>query len=454
MKTYNPLKSFPHSTNRLLIIDWASLSYHQWHGINTKLKNSYMTQYSNEDEYGNAGSFERTQETELAMWRTSMVNRMMRYVKLFNPIDMVFALEGTKVWRNDVVKKYYGENSTVYYDSFAYYLRYDNFLYKVTQRGDDIYAEKKDIVKDVDLMDNKSMLLKDMPERVQNMFWDAYLPNGTAPLLPKYKGKRLKQQWDFITEKKYWREYKEDFAKELSGVFRAKTIRKMDAEGDDVIYVTCNYLKHKYDSIVLITGDSDMNQLLTIPNLTIYNHLHDQLVVCNNPEDYLELKILQGDSSDNINGMALPNKKTQLGAKGAEKLFESNSNIYATAQANGWDKQYRRNQTLIDLGFIPTTIQRKICELIDTSKAELCELEDIYKIQISKKTIDTLINMKNLGIYSMLDKEYVTEHPDIFNPSQFEEKEQADEIAATSVKRKFASLSGVFIDPLENESIF
>lgn len=454
MKNYDPLKSFPHSSNRLVIIDWASLSYHQWHGINTKLKNSYMTQNSDEDEYGNSGSFERTQETELAMWRTSMLNRMMRYVKLFNPIDIVIALEGTEVWRNGVVKDYYGENCTVYYDSFAYYLRYDNFLYKVTQRGEDIFAEKKDFVKDSDLMDNNFKLLKDMPDRVQKMMWNAYLPNGTTPLLPKYKGKRLKQAWDFITDKKFWREYKEEFAKELSGVFRAKTVRRMDAEGDDIIYVACNYLKNKYDSVVLITGDSDMNQLLTIPNLTIYNHLHDQLVVCNNPEDYLELKILQGDSSDNINGMALPNKKTQLGGKGAEKLFESTNNIYATALADGWDKQYRRNQTLIDLSYIPTTIQRNICELIDDAKAELCDLEDMYKIQVNRKTIDSLVNMKNLGLYSMLDKEYVQEHPDIFNPAQFEAQEKAEEIAVTSTKRHFGDLSDVFDDPLKGESIF
>jgi 5'-3' exonuclease len=462
MKNYDPLKYFPHSTNRLVIVDWASLSYHQWHGINTKLKHSYMTQrpvndWNDKDDWSNYSDepvFERTQENELAMWRTSMINRMMRYVKLFNPIDMIFALEGIEVWRNDVVKEYYGENCTVFYDKHAYYLRYDNFLYKVTNRDTGIFAEKKDFVKDAAILDNPSKLLKDMPERVQRMMWDAYLPNGTAPLLPKYKGKRLKQQWDFVTEKKYWREYKEEFAKDISSVFRAKTVRRMDAEGDDVIYVACNYLKDKYDSIILITGDSDMNQLLTIPNLKIYNHRHDQIVECEHPEDYLEIKILQGDSSDNINGMALPNKKTQLGEKGAEKLFESTNNIYAQAQADGWDKQYRRNQTLIDLSYIPTTIQRNICNLIDDAKSELCELEYIYSLDTTKKTIDELINMKNMGMYSMLDKGYAEENPDIFNPEQFEQQEAAEKMAATSTKREFGDMKDVFDDPLNGEDIF
>lgn len=455
MKPYDPLQSFPHSTNRLVLIDWASLSYHQWHGINTKLNNSYMTQKSyKDDDYEPEPSFERTQESELLMWKTSMLNCMMKYIKLFNPIDVIFALEGTDVWRNKIVKDYYNENCIVYYDKSAYYLRYDNFLYKVTQRNGDIFAEKKDFIKDAEILDKQSKPLGKMPQRVQDLMWSAYLPNETTPLLPKYKGKRLKQQWDFITDKKFWREYKEEFANQISSVFRAKTVRRMDAEGDDIIYVACNYLKDKYDSIVLITGDSDMNQLLTIPNLKIYNHRTSQIVECEHPEDYLEIKILQGDTSDNINGIALPNKKVQLGEKGAIKLFESTNNIYAQAQHDGWDKQYRRNQTLIDLSYIPTTIQRNICTLIDNASSELCELEYMYSIQVNKKTIDNLINMKNMGMYSMLDKEYVQEHPDIFNPDQFTMDATSDRISATSVKREFGDISNVFDDPLNGEGIF
>jgi hypothetical protein len=326
MKPYDPIKTFPYSRNRLVIIDWASLSYHQWHGINTKLNKSYMTKEP-EDEYGNTSLFERTQDSELAMWRTSMLNRMIKYVKLFNPIDIIFALEGTNVWRNNIVKYYYNENCIVYYDKYAYYLRYDNFLYKVTQRNDVIFAEKKDFIKDSEILDKQSKKLNQMPQRIQDMMWNAYLPNGTTPLLPKYKGKRAKQEWKFITEKNFWREYKEEFAYNISSVFRAKVVRRMDAEGDDIIYVACNYLKDKYDSIILITGDSDMNQLLTIPNLQIYNHRTDQIVECDDPECYLDIKILQGDSADNINGIALPNKTTQLTEKSSIKLFESTNNM-------------------------------------------------------------------------------------------------------------------------------
>ena len=453
MQNYDPLSSFPYSDNRLVIIDWASLSYHQWHAINTKINNSSMF---DDDGLDGNGLFSdgRTSQAEISIWRTSMLSKVLKYVKLFNPIDMVLALEGTNVWRNGVVKEYYENNCRVHYDTSAYYIRYDNFLYKVTKKGDQIHAAKLDIVTDAAVLDNPSKLLGEMPSRVKDMLWNAYLPNGTTPLLPVYKGKRQKQVWDFVTDKKYWREYKDEFAHEIANLFRSKPIRMLDAEGDDIIYVTCNYYKDKYDSIILITGDSDMNQLLTIPNLKIYNHRLDQMIVCSNPEDYLELKILQGDTSDNINGMALPGKKNQLGEKGAEKIFESTSNIYQKAVSEGWENQYRRNQTLIDLSYIPTRIQRTICEMLDSSEPELCELEELYSASFTKKKVEEMVNLKNLGIYLMLNKEYVTENPDIFNPEIFIKAEKDASAAATAPKRVFGNLSGVFDDPLSGEGIF
>lgn len=409
------------------------------------------------DDFGDHGGIfadGRTHEAEIALWRSSMIGRIIKYVKLFNPMDMVFALEGTEVWRNDVVKEYYEENCDVYYDKEAYYLRYDNFLYKVTKKNGELFAEKLNFNKQTDYLSKTHKKLSEMPDRVKDIFWNSFLPNGTTPLLPVYKGKRQKQAWDFVTDKKYWREYKEGFAEEVSKLFRSKAIRMNEAEGDDVIYVTCNYYKDKYDSIILITGDSDMNQLLTIPNLKIYNHRQDDLVICSNPSDYLEIKILQGDSSDNINGMARPNKTTQLGESGAEKLFEANDNIYSLATKEGWDNQYRRNQTLIDLSYIPTKIQRTICEMLDDSKPVLCEIEELYQADFNKKRIDELLQLKNLGYYTMLDKDYANDNPDVFNPDAFKKKEEELNLDMNVTKREFGSMNGIFSDPLAGEDIF
>jgi len=440
MAIYNPIKSFPQSTNRLLVIDWASLSYHLWHAMNSKLKTSTAMEFDPDL---------MTSEEELAIWRTSIVNRMIKYIRLFNPMDIVIALEGKNVWRTSVVKDYYSENAIVSYDDKGYYVRYDNFLYQVRKSSSGFQVTKLDIKEDGELaLLPNAAPLGTYPQRVQDMLWNMFLANGTTPLLPVYKGKRKNQEWPFITDKKIWRDYKDEFGKAVAKMCRAYAIGKDDAEGDDVIYVACNYLKDKYNDIVLITGDSDMNQMLTIKNLKIYNHRSDDIVVCNNPEDYLELKILQGDSSDNVNGMALPNKKTQLGEGGATKLFESTSNVFELAKKDGWDKQYRRNQTLIDLHYIPTDIQRSLCEMIDSYKPILGNMKDIVSLRITDKIVENIMRMKDFGFYSLLDKEYATEHPDIYNPELMSDDNAYSSIdSLTKPNREFGSVSGVFVDP-------
>lgn len=433
MNTYNPLKSYPYSDNRLLIIDWASLAYHQMFSLYSTKRTSIITIDS--------------VETEMTVWRNHMVSKMLKYIKLFNPKDIICALEGKNVWRFNTVKEYYEEYTDVYYDATSFFLRFDNFFFRVYKENDDYRIQKLDFVKDAAYMQNKSKKLKDMPERIKSLFWDLYLPNGTTPLLPKYKGTRS-HDWKFLTPKSEWKELKEVFAKEVSALYRAKCVRVEGAEGDDVIYVATQYFKDKYDSIVVITRDSDFNQLLNQKNLVLYNHEKDELCECISPDEYLEMKILQGDDSDNINGIALPNKKNQLGKGTARTLLESTQDVYSKAKAEGWDNQYRRNQLLISMKYIPTHIQRTICETIDAETTTLCGSEELYKMGITDKLVDRAMQLKNLGFYSLLDSEYVNDNPDIFNPSNVMLDDEAEYKAAIKPKRTFDNLSNVFDDPL------
>ena len=80
-----PVTYYPYVDNRLVIIDWASLSYHLFHSINSD---------KNREKYGLHDS-----EGELRLWRTKMIDRVMDYIALFNPRHLVFALEGKAAWR-------------------------------------------------------------------------------------------------------------------------------------------------------------------------------------------------------------------------------------------------------------------------------------------------------------------------------------------------------------------
>jgi len=228
MRTYNPLKSYPYSQNRLLIIDWASLSYHQMFAMTSAKRSTVLTI--------------ETPEDEMRVWKNHMVNKMLKYIKLFNPKDIICALEGKNVWRFDVVKEYYEEYTEVYYDSTSYYLRYDNVLFRVYKENDEYKIQKLDFIKNASVMQNKHKKLKEFPDRIKSIFWDLYLPNGTTPLLPKYKGTRA-GDWKFMTNKSEWKEMKEAFAKDISALYRAKCVRVEGAEVMMLFMQQLNILK-------------------------------------------------------------------------------------------------------------------------------------------------------------------------------------------------------------------
>ena len=80
-----PIINYPNSTNRLLLIDWASLSYHKIFSMNTEKNRAKL---GLNDANG-----------ELIVWRSHMISSIMSYIRLFNPKNIIFALEGHNVWR-------------------------------------------------------------------------------------------------------------------------------------------------------------------------------------------------------------------------------------------------------------------------------------------------------------------------------------------------------------------
>jgi len=419
--------SHNYSPNRLVIIDWASLSYHQIHSLSSKKKKSQLMDID-------------TAELEIAVWRNSMLSSLTHYVRLFNPMDIILTLEGTNVWRNDFVKEWYNERAVVYYDANGYWLQFDNFILRFTKDvSGDIICEKMDPVNDIVNLPKNKKLVKDFPDRLQKMFWKH---------LPGYKAHRSKNDnWDFVVDKKYWKQYKEDFAVEMSNVFRAHCIGDAEAEGDDIAYIALNHLTEKYDDIILITCDSDWNQMMINPKVSIFNHRYEEFVVCPYPAHYIGVKVLSGDKGDNVNGIALPGKKTQLGDVGATKLFES-ANWLDKAKVEGWEDQYIRNKKLIDLSYIPPHIQRNICEKLDESEPVLCDYSEFLGMGFNDKLINDVTSMKNLGYFSLITKQYLKENPNMFSKtlSMIGDNVSTEE-TTVATGRKFGNFEKVFFDP-------
>lgn len=408
-----PVTSYHYVENRLLIIDWASLSYHMFYSLASD---------ANREKYGLLDA-----EGEIELWRCKMVTRILHYVSLFNPRHVIFALEGKAAWRKKFVEDYYSEHSEVYWNSNEYYVMSDNLLYMVQKAEGDGYAvTKMDLKVLPDISGLKHRKLGEMPEKQRRMFWDIRTPTG-VPILPSYKGQRKAKPWTFSVDKKVWAAYREQFAKELAPLFRAKAVQCIHAEGDDMIYASVMKYAGESDDVIVVTRDSDMAQI-GVKNVRLFNHQTDTFMVKDDPEKYLDHKVLTGDSSDNINGMAFvnpkdgtykPGKKTQVSDGGATTLLESCPNIYTTAKENGWVDQYERNRTLIDLSRVPDPVKKEIAAEIGKPYPELGGFERLDFWDIPQPVQNLYNRLQGFGFYTVNSENSTTR----FNPVLFAQKQ-------------------------------
>lgn len=460
---------FKYSDNRLMIVDWASLAYHQLWSMGSD---------KNREKYGLQNA-----EGELRIWKNKMVVYMRELIEMFNPKDIILAIEG-KSWRKQFVKDYYNEHGKVYYDDKYIYTETDNYAYRVG----------KSIVNSVDEHGNPTEEVEYTAERIKpkdfsifrslpckklgelnpvknSMLWNIF--SGKNPIIPSYKGTRSKQDWDFMIDKAVWQHEKDEFGKAIAPYFRALAVQVDGAEGDDVIYNSITNLSSKYDSIVMVTRDSDMKQI-SDPKLTIYNHVMDEFIHCSNPSQYLAEKILCGDSSDNINGMALEDPKnpgcpkySQVGEKGASALLESCANIYEKAKEEHWDKQYMRNKMLIDLSCTPQDIKDSIIAKLDVESVDAAPLDGMSQFGITERLIETCKKIQSRNFYAFQTRESIKNNPNMFaNEKSAQAKriaqinmDMAQPLGVTQQKstveqsRGFGDI-GVFNDPLGGMSLF
>lgn len=411
-----PLKSYPFKDKRLLVIDWASLSYHQLWSMKTKSSKKQLGSMLPEDD-------------EMIVWRAKMFNRLLDYIRLFNPMDIILCLEGKKAWRKKVVKDYYAKNATIYWDTTGYYVCSDNYAYRVTKAGEG-YGVVKIPPKQKSLFESLNhKQLGELPEATQEMLWGVKTSTGT-PVLPSYKGKRGASPWEFSVDKKYWQAYKDEYAMELAPFFRAKAVKCDIAEGDDMIYASVKKYSGDYDDVIVITRDSDMSQI-DIKNVKIFNHTAENFVECAYPQEYLSAKVLSGDTSDNIRGMAYvdaktgqykPSKANAVSEKEAVTLLENCPNIYAVAEANGWAEQYMRNRTLIDLSMVPRNVSEQIDEILERPAPELdIDWAKTNEWGIPESKVDYYRTLQQFGFFSVIARENAK--PESFKGEQLVQKE-------------------------------
>lgn len=125
-------------------------------------------------------------------------------------------------------------------------------------------------------------------------------------------------------------------------------------EADDCIALSVKHLLEKYPlcKIYIITSDRDYLQLnahnVDLFTLT-YKNLADGKTATGNAEDDLKIKIIMGDTSDNI-----PSVFPKCGLKTAQKCIEDEE-FFKKKMANNpmYYEQYRLNEQLVNFDKIP-----------------------------------------------------------------------------------------------------
>jgi len=236
------------------------------------------------------------------------------------------------------------------------------------------------------------LIKKFNPDRVIFAIDSSY--NWRKNVYPDYKAQRkLERKKSAIDFDKFF-VVLETFLSELKSVFTNIHFLKVDnAEGDDIIATIAKELKTS--KITIVSNDGDFVQLMDNPNVSIWNPQKKKITKCINPKMALELKIIMGDSSDNIPAIK-PRKNSRFMTVGpAQKMI--NDGIDKYLKDEDVKKNYIRNKKLIDLNNIPSDIKKNIIE--QYSNYEISELngrkvwEFLTKNRLMKQAEDLQINI-------------------------------------------------------------
>ena len=177
---------------------------------------------------------------------------------------------------------------------------------------------------------------------------------------PLYKANRKKSReaddkdWQLIfdTLHKVKMEIKENFPYRYMYVERC--------EADDIIAILT---KHAKEKVLIISGDKDFQQLHN-DNVEQWSPNLNKMINCPEPEMFLKEHILKGDKSDGVPNILSNDDCLDAGIR-QTPLRKPVLEKYLRISIEKDDKYYRnylRNQTLIDLSFIPDDIESAILE--------------------------------------------------------------------------------------------
>ena len=182
-------------------------------------------------------------------------------------------------------------------------------------------------------------------------------------IFPNYKATRANGQEDGFMGGPFFKMAYEDELFQKGG---AKAILKHPRlEADDCIAISVKYLTTKYQecTIYIITSDRDYLQLNS-HNVFLYNlafkNIAENKSSTGNPQTDLEIKIIMGDTSDNI-----PSVFPKCGPKTAQKCVEDSAFFKKKMDDKPeYYAQYELNKKLVSFEHIPEDLVKEFMSTI------------------------------------------------------------------------------------------
>lgn len=151
---------------------------------------------------------------------------------------------------------------------------------------------------------------------------------------------------------------------ELKENFPYKVIDVEGAEADDVIAVLAGRLS-KNEEILILSSDKDFVQLQKYPNVTQYSPILKRFVTTEDPLMYVKEHIIKGDRGDGVpnflspdNVFAVGERQKVINKKKLEEWIRKKPEEFCTNDT--MLRGYKRNQMLVDLDYVPETLQAQI----------------------------------------------------------------------------------------------
>lgn len=185
------------------------------------------------------------------------------------------------------------------------------------------------------------------------------------------------------------------FKDELKQNFPYKVIDVEGAEADDIIgTLVPRHIMH--ENIVIISSDGDFLQLQRYNNqkytVKQYNPTQKKFVTSEDPLSELKQKIIQGDKGDGIPNILSANDCFVREVR-QKPITKGSLSKFLSEDFSNYDNDYIkagfiRNQTLIDLSFIPTEIKQNIINNYDEFKP--APKQKLFNYFVEKKLMNLI----------------------------------------------------------------